>query len=375
MKTSKLPIAMVFAASMAWTHLAHAEEPCGTPIEAFESCRVVEAPHCQDLCAPEAMITACVAENSQQCMAECGGPGSVECPAVCEQQCGGLCAAEIIAGPQQCRVRCGSSCMGDCAAGCAGDSDKNACYAACNQNCNAECEVRCDVQQHELELDSGLDEAQERYRNWGHYYRECRKRYKRDYKKRCKSRKDWEGDYYRRCKRKYGRDYKKYCKRRGHYQRYSGFELHNDGELTAEQLADAGVDQIAAQCQQDCQQSCSGACEIGSAQMCELGCRAEINSVCAPQMSNSCSESCNRGAVLLCDGQYLEVGDVDGCVAALEQQGITVEGPIAALNSSLDSVQGASCSVEQPSKRGLLGAMLGLLGLGLGAGFLRRRRS
>jgi hypothetical protein len=41
----------------------------------------------------------------------------------------------------------------------------------------------------------------------------------------------------------------------------------------------------------------------------------------------------------------------------------------------IDALQGASCSIEQPSKRGLFGALFGLFGLGLGASFLRRRRS
>ena len=81
--------------------------------------------------------------------------------------------------------------------------------------------------------------------------------------------------------------------------------------------------------------------------------------------------------MLLCDGQYLQVNDVDACVAALEQVGVPVDGSVAAFNGDellTDALQGASCSVEQPKNVRFAGGLFALLSLGLGAGFLRRRR-
>ncbi|MFO7566081.1 MAG: hypothetical protein R6X02_25780 [Enhygromyxa sp.] len=382
----------MFVASMAWANAAHAEEPCGAPIDSFNSCEVVEAPHCQDVCAADAMAVACVAANSDQCMAQCADSGSVAtpCPGVCEQQCGDLCAAAIVReGPQECVISCGSSCMGDCAAGCEASKDKTSCYAECNQDCNAYCEVSCDVQDPQLDIDSGLDQTQDRRRgryhdSWRRYYNNCKRRHGRNYRSRCWDYGRWERDRYDRCWRTYGRrDAARRCGPpprgwRRHFEQSPGLELASDEALSQAQLTDAGVDAIASQCQTECQQSCSGACEIGNTVACELECQDQVTDLCAPQMSSSCSEGCNRGAVLLCDGQYLEVRDVDACVAALEHEGIEVAGPVTALDAGElvnDALQGASCTVEEPSKRGLLGSLFALFGLGLGAGFLRRRRS
>jgi hypothetical protein len=382
MNASKLTMVMMFAASMAWVNVANAEEPCGAPVEGFKSCQVVEAPHCAEVCAPDAMTSVCVAGNSDQCMAECTAPGSVACPAACDQQCSNLCAAEIFKpGPQQCVVSCGASCMGDCAAECAGSGDKTTCYAKCGQTCDAYCEVRCDVQEQPgFDVDYGFDETQERegrgFDDWRTYYANCKKRYKRNYKRICKNRRDWEKDYYKRCRQRHGRNWRKFCRSRAHYDRYRGFEIRDHEELTWE-FAEGGVDEIASQCQTECQQSCSGVCESSSVQLCERDCETQVTDVCAPQMTSACVEECNRGAVLVCDGQWLDVRDVDACVAAREHEGIGVEGPVSALQAGelvIDTLQAASCSIEEPSKRGVLGTLFALLGLGLGAGFLRRRR-
>ena len=56
MKTSKLTVTMLFAASMAWANVANAEEPCGAPADTFESCEVVQAPDCFDACHDDAMV-------------------------------------------------------------------------------------------------------------------------------------------------------------------------------------------------------------------------------------------------------------------------------------------------------------------------------
>jgi len=79
----------------------------------------------------------------------------------------------------------------------------------------------------------------------------------------------------------------------------------------------------------------------------------------------------------MCDGQYVNVHNVDACVAALEREGVPVAGPVSALKGDellATALQGASCSVEEPKRLRFAGALFSLLGLGLGAGFLRRRR-
>lgn len=145
MRTNKLTVTMMFVASMAWASAANAEEPCGAPVETFNSCEVVQAPDCYDLCQPDAMVVACVAENAERCMADCAGPGEIACAPTCEQECGNTCAAALVQEkPQECKVSCGAACMGDCGAGCEASDDKVACFAACNQQCGAHCEASCD---------------------------------------------------------------------------------------------------------------------------------------------------------------------------------------------------------------------------------------
>ncbi|HLT38212.1 MAG TPA: hypothetical protein VK034_18130, partial [Enhygromyxa sp.] len=139
---------------MAWANVAAAEQPCGAPIERFQSCQVIEAPHCDDACDPGAMIVACVADNVDQCMNQCAGPESVSCAAVCEQQCDGTCAAALVGEqPKDCQVSCGASCMGECGAGCELSGDKTTCFAACGQQCDAHCELSCKAKPDVHDLD------------------------------------------------------------------------------------------------------------------------------------------------------------------------------------------------------------------------------
>src|SRR5690606_34220830 len=124
MKISKLTIAGVFVASMAWTGVAQAEDPCGAPVELLQACEVVELPECYEVCEPDAMLISCMADGSAKCMAECGDAYAIDCEAACAGKCDASCAQGVIPqAPQECTVSCGADCMGGCAASCL-DGDK-----------------------------------------------------------------------------------------------------------------------------------------------------------------------------------------------------------------------------------------------------------
>ena len=78
-----------------------------------------------------------------------------------------------------------------------------------------------------------------------------------------------------------------------------------------------------------------------------------------------------------CDEQFIDIDDVDACLAELQERGVEVEGPVEALYGGADTIlkpRSASCSVEDQAKLGLAGALFALFSFGFGAGLLRRRR-
>src|SRR5690606_9958272 len=141
------------------------------------------------------------------------------------------------------------------------------CFAACGQQCNAHCEVSCaDLREHTLELDDGLDDAQEFGRGDQGCQVSCGSscmgdsgagcelsdhlstclaacRQQRDAHRevscgrlrdnllelddgladaqegRRGGRDDDDDDFFEKCKRKYKRNWKKYCKKRGDWRR------------------------------------------------------------------------------------------------------------------------------------------------------------
>jgi hypothetical protein len=87
---------------------------------------------------------------------------------------------------------------------------------------------------------------------------------------------------------------------------------------------------------------------------------------------------CNQGAVLMCDGQYVQAPDIGACVAELEREGVEVSGPTVERTNVSEIAkltgQGASCSVEEPTRLRFAGVLFSLLSFGLGANLLRRHR-
>jgi hypothetical protein len=470
MRTTKLTVTMMFAASMAWSGVAQAENPCGAPADTFKSCEIVQAPDCFDACQVDTVISACVAAHTDQCISDCAGPESLSCEAACDQECADTsCPAEYLGGGDyECKVSCGASCMGDCSSACSVAGDKVVCYAACNQQCSAHCEISCKGGGGPggggyYDDDKGPGGYYDDDKKPGGYYDDDYGKgyydddygkgyYDDDYGKGkgrgkgkgkgghfdddCPGRSDWgydkgkgaggrhPGNDHPNGKRsqggigcdkdgpgapsRKGKDHpgqgrgggKGYDDHPGpgggkgkdhpgpgrggdkgwdHPGPGGGYDDGKGGKGKGKHAETwGGPTEVANQCQQTCHNSCAGSCTADIARSCELGCQADAVNLCKPQMTASCSDSCGRGAVLMCDGQFVNVSDVDACVAALEQEGISVKGPIAALDGGeilATAIKGASCSVEEPKRLRFAGMLFTLLGFGFGASFLRRRRS
>lgn len=295
MKISKMTFAAMFVASLAWTGVAQAEDPCGVPGELLESCEVVERPECHRVCEPDAMLVSCIADAAAACMIECESAKSIECEAGCAGACEAECSEKVVpGGEQECEISCGSDCMGGCGAACQQSDDKTTCFAACNQQCSAHCSVSCDG-------DGGGGGA---------------------------------------------------------------VDDEDDGNL---------------ECIVGCTQACTGSCTAEGARDCEISCQAAAAAECKAKLTDKCHLVCDEGGILACDEQFIDIDDVDACLAELEQRGIEVRGPVEALKGGSQTIlnprSGASCSVEDQAKLGLAGALFTMLSFGLGATFLRRRRS
>lgn len=294
MKISKLTIAAMFVATLAWTGVANAEDPCGAPGELLQSCEVVEPPECHRVCEPNSMLVSCIADAAAACMIECEHAKSASCEASCAGQCEAECSQKVVPeGPQDCEISCGAECMGGCGAACLKSEDKTVCMAACNQQCSAHCSVSCDGGG----PDAGDDD---------------------------------------------GRD---------------------DGEQ---------------ECRVECEQACNGACQAEGARDCEIGCQVAAVEECKAKLKDECHKVCDNGGILACDEQFIDIDDVDGCLAELEQIGVEVRGNVEALRGGRMVLNGrssqASCSVEDQAKLGFAGALFTVLSFGLGGIFLRRRR-
>ncbi|HVH98668.1 MAG TPA: hypothetical protein VM869_08155 [Enhygromyxa sp.] len=130
-------------------------------------------------------------------------------------------------------------------------------------------------------------------------------------------------------------------------------------------------------CEVGCTQACMGSCEAQDARECEVSCQIKATAKCKAELPDKCHKVCDNGGILACDEQFIDIDDIDACLAELEQLGVEVRGPVEALKGGSQAVlnpRAASCSVEDQAKLGLAGALFTLLSFGLGATFLRRRR-
>jgi hypothetical protein len=422
MNTSKLTVSLMFMATMAWANVAQAEEPCGAPARSFatSSCQIVEAPSCGELCSPSSVVLACVASNAQQCSNECNSLGGSDCGATCSTQCDNTCAGTTlpyIGDGRDCEYSCSASCMGDCSAGCLNKGDKTLCFASCSQSCQAHCTVSCDNYYYDDDDHYYYDDDDHHYYDDDdHYYDDDDHYYDDDdfgrvdcshpvFKKhpRCdrgRGKKPGRAGASKGGGKKPGRaggskGGQQHGPKRGggnfkgnapggYHGRYSPVgAVQALGQLPTP-VADIGftaVGDIDSPCNAGCEASCVGACEADVARDCELDCQSERVGGCQADMANSCTTACNAGAVIVCDGQYVDAPDIGACVADLEREGVEITGHVPArVPVETGAVEAAklygagSCSVEEPGNLRFGGALFSLLGLGMGAGFFRRRR-
>jgi hypothetical protein len=344
MITSKWTIAGLFVASLAWTGIAKAENPCGAPSELLDSCEAIAAPGCHEICQGDAMITSCMADSSAACMDECAGATSSDCEASCMGSCEVGCTQALVSEePEECtigKIVCSASCMGSCSAGCEKVNNKIKCYAECSQHCSAQCSHNCggagddsdagDKDEAETEPDSNPPRAE-------------------PVTNPPRDEPDPEPEP----------------------------EPKPPRLLEPQMISDLGGDIAARECQFSCAQACTGSCGAQVARNCELGCQTEAAASCKSGMTEACQAACDEGGVLACNGQYIDVDDIDACLTELEHKGLEVGGPVEALRDGSHDIltqRAATCSVEDHAKLGLASTLFMIFSFGAGATVLRRRR-
>jgi hypothetical protein len=149
-------------------------------------------------------------------------------------------------------------------------------------------------------------------------------------------------------------------------------------------------------CLTDCKASCSNRCQVQCSATppsatCDVQCKASCDASCQVQANVDCHVSCTadiqggctaacdtpRGA-LFCNGQYVDVpGNVDDCLAYLENLGLTVTAECSVTAGGSECSASIGCSAANTlgdGKNGLgAGAIAGLV-MGLGLAVSRRRR-
>ena len=144
------------------------------------------------------------------------------------------------------------------------------------------------------------------------------------------------------------------------------------GSCEASCTADAS-----ASCQAKCQGSCQGSCKADANASCQIDCQAGGYAKCEADVSGGCKVACSepKGA-LFCDGHYVDVGDIDNCIAALATEiGIKVTGNADCSGNSCEASASASCDVSPVGSNGLGYGMVGLMATGLALSLTRRRRA
>lgn len=123
-----------------------------------------------------------------------------------------------------------------------------------------------------------------------------------------------------------------------------------------------------ADCQAQCDACCSGSCETEANFECSLSCSA--------QLKGGCEVDCDapEGA-LFCDGQYIAVNNLEGCVEYLaENFKVKVEGRVEG-KATLSAGGCSATSSDGKSGPTAFGIALGLAALAAGRTAQRRRKS
>lgn len=138
---------------------------------------------------------------------------------------------------------------------------------------------------------------------------------------------------------------------------------------SAECDASCTVEPGEADCVAQCMGCCTGECQADINMDCQIGCQGELYVECKADFQGGCETQCESpSGAIFCDGQFIEVSNVDSCVNALRDL-LNAEVSIEAEASASASI---SCAVDDEPMRGG-GALLGI-GLLCLASLARRRR-
>jgi hypothetical protein len=142
----------------------------------------------------------------------------------------------------------------------------------------------------------------------------------------------------------------------------------------------------AVECEPTCTVACAGSCEAQASSSCQVTCQAEQFTVCKTELVQHCEEECETtGGALYCDGQFLNVTELQACADQLHAElaidvsvEIDVEVECTSSECEVDSggkaegdAEGGCFSTIDP--RGGLGGTLMALGI-VGLHLVRRRR-
>ncbi len=116
-----------------------------------------------------------------------------------------------------------------------------------------------------------------------------------------------------------------------------------------------------ADCVAQCQGCCGGECKADINVDCQISCQSDLYVECKADLQGGCEAQCQTpSGALFCDGQFIEVSNIDACANALRDL----------LNANVEfQAEGSasfSCSVADEPSGGVLGfGALCLLALGL----------
>lgn len=162
-----------------------------------------------------------------------------------------------------------------------------------------------------------------------------------------------------------------------------------EGSCSADCSADCAADSNSAECEASCKSTCAAECDVGcnvdasqtdcvaqcqgccagecTAQInmnCQIGCQSDLYVDCKADLQGGCETQCEapEGAIF-CDGQFIDVSNIDNCAAALlDALNVDVE-------FEAEASASLSCAVTDEPVRGgaaLLGfGLLCLVGLGV----------
>ncbi len=122
-----------------------------------------------------------------------------------------------------------------------------------------------------------------------------------------------------------------------------------------------------ADCMAQCNSCCTGECRADINMDCQISCQSDLYVDCKTELQGGCEVQCSKPeGALFCDGQFIEVSNVDSCIDALRDL-LDIE-----VHFEAEASASFSCSVDDEPTRGA-GALLGF-GLLCLASVARRRR-